>query len=134
MREKARQRKAEEYLSGVLRSADDQDTPLVLFEAYAAAADRHGLQGWRGSEERPTVGETTEQARASYGQVIDAMAVYVLRGGNDCWDAFTQAVFDFIDTGIPAVLNARDALYDSAVGFSEHSDPAFIGLIEQDDQ
>lgn len=130
---KARQEEAEKYLRGVLRAADDQGVPLVLFGAYADAIERYGLEEWHG-DDRPTVGETSERARTCYQWVIESMAAYVLEGGRDRWDAFTQAVFDYIDAGVPGVLNARDALYDSASGFSEFTDPAFAGLVERDDQ
>jgi len=133
VREAARQRKAEKFLIAALRGAEEGDAPVVLFDAYADAAERYGLQEWRLREDRPTVRETTAETRARYERATEAITAYVLKGGRSRWGMFCDAVIAYAEAGIYGVLNARDALYDSAEDFSESTDPAFAGLLATSD-
>jgi hypothetical protein len=130
---KARQREAEEFMVGILRSVEEQDgVPAVLFHAYADAIDRYKLEGWRPGEDRRTAGETNARTREYYQQVIETMAAYTREGGRERWDAFDEAVCHFAAFAGIAVEVAHEALRTSGVGFSEPTDPAFAGLVEQD--
>lgn len=132
MREKARLRKAEAHISGLLHFLEEREgVPVVLFDAYADAIERYGLEDRRGmTDEGPTVSETTAEARTSYQQMIEAMSAYTFEGGRDRWEAFGQAASGYGQAAFFAVANARSALHAPGVGFSEHTDPAFAGLVE----
>ena len=129
--EKARHREAEEFITVAFQHAE---VPVLLFDAYADAIERHGLSGWRLSDDHPTTAETNATARASYRDMVEAMSAYVFKGGRARWAAFTQAAYDFGPAGVYGVLNARDALYASNVGFSEFTDPAFVGRVEPSEE
>ena len=135
MREKARRRKEEALalLGDVLSKLEEREgVPVVLFDAYADAIERYGLEGRPGIGDSGTVGETIAQARTRYQQMIDAMSAYTLKGGRDRREAYGQAVSSYGAGAYLAVINAQSALHASGVGFSERTDPAFAGLVESD--
>jgi hypothetical protein len=135
MREKARRRKEEALalLGDTLRKLEEREgVPVALFDAYADAIERYGLEDRRGIDGRATVGETIAQARTRYQQMIDAMSAYTLKGGRDRWKAYGQAVSGYGAGAYLAVINAQSALHASGAGFSELTDPAFAGLADAD--
>jgi hypothetical protein len=131
VRERSRQRKAEGYLMGVLGAFEEQEgVPLVLLDSYADAVERYGLRDWRRSETDPTAGDAIDQARADYQRVIRAIGSFVADGGDERWAVFARALADYVPAAGLAVVTAQLALHGSDSGFSEHTDPAFIGLVE----
>jgi hypothetical protein len=134
MRERARQRKAEELMTYTLRRfEEDEGIPVVLFDAYADAAERYELTAWRPDEEVPTVGEVIAETRIRYEALVSAIGAFALKGGRDQWDTFVKALAGFVAAaGLAVALSAR-ALRESDVGFSERTDPAFAGLVESED-
>lgn len=135
MREKARRRneKALAHLGDLLRKLQEREgVPVGLFDAYADAIERYGLEDRLGIGDRATVGEAIAQARTRYEQMIEAMSAYTLKGGRDRWEAYRQAVSGYGAGAYLAVINAQSALHASGVGFSELTDPAFVGLVESD--
>ena len=135
MRKKARGRKEEALalLGDILRKLEEREgVPVVLFDAYAEAIERHGLEDRQGIDDRATVGETIAQARNRYQQMIEAMSAYTVKGGPDRWEAYGQAVSGYAASAYLAVINAQSALRASGAGFSELTDPAFAGLVEPD--
>ena len=135
MKEKARRRNEEAlaFLGDLLRKLQEREgVPVGLFDAYADAIERYGLEDRLGIDDRATVGETIAQARTRYEQMIEAMSAYTLKGGRDRWEAYGQAVSSYGAGAYLAVINAQSALHASGVGFSEHTDPAFVGLVESD--
>ena len=135
MREKARRRNEEALalLGDTLRKLEEREgVPVVLFDAYADAIERYGLEDRRGIDDRATVGKTIAQARTRYKRLIEAMSAYTLKGGRDRWEAYGQAVSGYGAAAYLAVINAQTALHASDAGFSEQTDPAFAGLVEPD--
>ena len=131
MREKARRRNEEALalLGETLRKLEEREgVPVALFDAYADAVERYGLEDRRGVGDSGTVGETIAQARTRYQQMIDAMSAYTLKGGRSRWEAYGQAVTGYGAGAYLAVINAQSALHASGVGFSESTDPAFSGV------
>ena len=134
MRERARQRKAEKFLIGLLRTFErDEGVPVVLLDPYADAVKRHGVEGWRASQEFPIVGDAIQDALTGYRRVVEAMAEFSAEGGNDRWHAFEHALVEYLPAAGLAVVLAQRALRESAVGFSELADPAFAGLVDGED-
>ena len=76
------------------------------------------------------MGETIAQARTRYQRMIEAMSAYTLKGGRDRLEAYGQAVSGYGAGAYLAVINAQSALHASGAGFSELTDPAFVGLVE----
>jgi hypothetical protein len=135
MREKARRRNEEALalLADILRKLEEREgVRVVLFDAYADAIERYGLEDRRGIDDRATVGETIAQARARYQQMIEAMSAYTLKGGRNRWEAYGQAASAYGAGAYLAVINAQSALHASGIGFSELTDPAFAGLVDAD--
>ena len=132
---KSRQAEAETFMINIFHATEDQyGIPLVLLDAYADAVERYHLQDWRNSEGESTAGEMNARARAQYERLTDSIPAYTLEGGKDRWADFEQALNDFVVAGSWAISTAQEALHGSNVGFSEHTDPAFAGLVEGDDQ
>ena len=135
MREKAgrRNKKALALLADILRKLEEREgVPVMLFDAYAYAIERYGLEDRRGIDDSASVGETIAQARTRYQQMIEAMSAYTLKGGRERWEAYGQAVSGYGAAAYMAVINAQSALHAPGVGFSEYTDPAFAGLVEPD--
>ncbi len=135
MREKARRRNEEAlaFLADVLRKLEEREgVPVVLFEAYADAIERYGLEGRPGIGDGAGVGEAIAQARARHQRMIEAMSAYTLKGGRGRWEAYGQAVSAYGAGAYLAVINAQSALHAPGVGFSELTDPAFAGLVDAD--
>jgi hypothetical protein len=135
MRQKAprRNEKALALLGDILRKLEEREgVPVVMFDAYADAIERYGLEDRRGIDDSATVGETIAQARTRYQQMIEAMSAYTLKGGRDRWEAYGQAVSGYGAAAYLAVINAQSVLHASGVGFSEYTDPAFAGLVDPD--
>jgi hypothetical protein len=131
VREKARQRKAEEFHIGLLRTFErDEGVPVVLLDPYADAVRRHGVEGWRANEEFPTAGDAIQDALIGYRGVVAAMPEFSAEGGNDRWRAFEHALVEYLPAAGLAVVLAQRALRESATGFSELTDPAFAGLVD----
>ena len=105
---------------------------MVLFDAYADAIERYGLEGGPGIGDSATVGETIAQARTRHKRMIEAMSAYTLKGGRGRWEAYGQAVSAYGAGAYLAVINAQAALHASGTGFSELTDPAFSGLVDAD--
>jgi hypothetical protein len=135
MGKKARHRNEEalELLGDALRKLEEREgVPVVMFDAYAAAVERYGLEDQLGSDGTATVGETIAQARSRYQQMIETMSAYTLKGGRDRWEAYGRAVTGYGAAAYLAVINAQVALHASGAGFSESTDPAFTALVEPD--
>ena len=119
---------------GLLRKFErDEGVPVVLLDPYADAVKRHSVEGWRASEEFPSVGDAIEGAEMGYRRVVAAMAEFSGEGGNDRWRTFERALVEYLPAAGLAVVLAQRALRESAVGFSELTDPAFTGLVDGED-
>ncbi len=114
MREKARYRKAEEFMTGILRRFEAQHgVPAVLLEPYAVAVERHDLHDRRVGGDDLTAGEAIAQARGYYRQLLEAIAAFTTSGGRDRWRAFQQALADYVPAAGLAVTIAHRALLDA---------------------